>query len=196
MLTDLKERTRQGTAIGQKLRWRRKIRGLPLQRVAERSGISIGLLSEIERGLATPSPQTLKQICRALEMPLAWLFDQDAGAEAEEGPIVREAARRRLDFGGKGMTKELLTPDSVPRIQMMRIVIHPGGGSGALGADTPEGAKCGTVLAGRFGLAVDGREYDLAAGDSFAFDARAPHRFWCVGDTACEVLWVVTPAVY
>lgn len=195
MLTDLTEQTRQATGIGQKLRWRRKIRGLPLERVAERSGMSIGLLSEIERGLAAPSPQRLKQICRALGMPLAWLFDDDAGAEAEEGPIVRAAARRRLDFG-KGMTKELMTPDSVPGIQMMRIVIHPGGGSGVLGADAPEGAKCGTVLAGRFGLAIDGREHQLAAGDSFAFDARAPHRFWCVGDTACEVLWVVTPAVY
>ncbi|WP_291298198.1 helix-turn-helix domain-containing protein [Elioraea sp.] len=183
-------------AVGQKLRWRRKIRAFSLQRVAERSGISIGLLSEIERGLSTPSPQVLKQICRALEMPIGWLFDGEASGDGEEGPIVRAGARRGLDFGAKGMSKELMTPDSVPGIQMMRIVLEPGGGSGPLGTDAPDGAKCGTVLAGRFGLSLGGREHELGPGDSFAFHSRAPHRFWCIGDAPCEVLWVVTPAVY
>lgn len=196
MLTGPKEQTRHAAGIGQKLRWRRKIRGFPLQRVADRSGISIGLLSEIERGLSTPTPETLRQICRALDMPLAWLFDDDSGAEAEEGPIVRASARRRLEFGATGMCKELMTPDSVPAIQMMRIVIRPGGGSGTLGSDAPEGAKCGTVLTGRLGLAINGQLHELGEGDSFAFDARIPHRFWCIGDAGCEILWVVTPAVY
>jgi quercetin dioxygenase-like cupin family protein len=109
---------------------------------------------------------------------------------------VRAGARRRLDFAANGMSKELMTPDSVPGIQMMRIVIHPGGGSGPLGSDAPEGAKCGTVLSGRLGLTVNDHRHELAAGDSFAFDARIPHRFWCVGETDCEILWVVTPAVY
>jgi transcriptional regulator with XRE-family HTH domain len=189
----------KGTAsgsIGQKLRWRRKIRGFSLQRVAEQSGISIGLLSEIERGLATPSPPVLKAVCRAIEMPISWLYDGDATGDGEEEPIVRAAGRRRLDFGSRGMSKELMTPDSVPAIQMMRIVLQPAGGSGPLGAPVPEGAKCGTVVAGRFGLSVAGREFTLGPGDSFAFDARVPHRFWCVGDETCEVIWVVTPAVY
>lgn len=193
MLTRAKDRE-AAASVGQRLRLRRKIRGLSLQHVADRAGISIGLLSEIERGLASPSPQTLKRICGALEMPMQWLFDADGSAE--EGPIVRAAARRRLDFGAKGIRKELMTPDAVPRIQMMRIVLSPGGGSSQLGLDGPEGAKCGTVLAGRFGLALGDREYALGPGDSFAFDARTPHRFWCIGNTECEVLWVVTPAVY
>lgn len=196
MLSDAKQHARNAITIGRKLRLRRKIRGLPLQRVAERSGISIGLLSEIERGLSMPTQQTLRQICRSLEMPMAWLFDGQADGEDGNGPIVRAAARRRLEFAANGMAKELMTPDSVPAIQMMRIVIRPGGGSGPLGADAPEGAKCGTVLSGRFGLAIDGQEHELGEGDSFAFDSRAPHRFWCIGDRPCEVLWVVTPAVY
>lgn len=196
MLKTLKEPEGAPAGIGQKLRWRRKIRALSLQRVSERSGISIGLLSEIERGLATPAPHTLQQICRAIEMPIGWLFDGDGAAAAKDGPIVRAAQRRRLDFTAQGMTKELLTPDSVPAIQMMRILLAPGGVSGTLGINGPEGAKCGTVLSGRFGILIGEREHELGAGDSFAFDARAPHRFWCVGAHPCEVIWVVTPAVY
>lgn len=196
MLKGPKEQTRQAAGIGQKLRWRRKIKGFPLQRVADRSGISIGLLSEIERGLSTPTPQTLRQICRAIEMPFAWLFDDGSGSESEEGPIVRASARRRLEFAANDMSKELMTPDSIPGIQMMRIVIRPGGGSGPLGSDASDGAKCGTVLSGRLGLTISGQKHELGEGDSFAFDAQTPHRFWCIGETACEILWVVTPAVY
>lgn len=196
MLDDLEESAHAIAGVGQKLRWRRKIRGFSLQRVAERSGISIGLLSEIERGISTPSPHVLKQICRAIEMPISWLFEGETSGNGEAGPIVRAGARRGLDFGANRMSKELMTPDSVPGIQMMRIVLAPGGGSGPLGGDAPEGAKCGTVLAGRFGLSLGGREHDLGPGDSFAFDSRTPHRFWCIGHEPCEVIWVVTPAVY
>ncbi len=94
------------------------------------------------------------------------------------------------------MVKELMSPDSIPGIQMMRIVIQPGGSSGESPYNHPNGAKCGTVVAGRFGLEVDEREYILELGDSFAFNATSRHRFWCVGSKPCEVIWVVTPAVY
>jgi transcriptional regulator with XRE-family HTH domain len=199
MPMDLKDVTKAVPGVGHKLRWRRKIRGLSLQKVAERSGISIGLLSEVERGISTPSLQTLKAVCRALEMPMGWLFDAEPGGEAAEdeaGAVVRKGARRHLDLGASGMAKELMTPDSVPRIQMMRIIIRPGGSSGEMNSTIREGAKCGTVVSGRLGLMIGQREYDLGPGDSFAFEACVAHRFWCAGAEPAEIIWVVTPAVY
>src|SRR3546814_1232324 len=64
--------------IGQKLRQRRKVRRKSLKEVATRSSLSIGLLSQIERGISSPSLRSLKQICEALEMPMSWLFDKEA----------------------------------------------------------------------------------------------------------------------
>lgn len=183
--------------IGQKLRQRRKVKRLSLKAVSERTGLSIGLVSQIERGISTPSLRSLNQICQALEMPMPWLFDRDtANHPVREECVVRLSQRRRLDLGSGGMIKEILSPDSVTNIQLMRFVIHPGGGSGDSPYTSPNGAKCGTVLSGRLGLEVNGQKHILNPQDSFAFHAREQYRFWAVGDTDCEVIWVVTPALY
>lgn len=166
---------------------------MSLQELSERSGLSVALLSQIERNVSTPSLRSLKQVCEGLDMPIGWLFD---GGEESTGVVLRAGSRRRLDFGPLKMVKELMSPDSVPEIQIMKIIIQPKGSSGAAPYNNPEGAKCGTVLSGRLGLHVNGRDYVLETGDSFAFRAQDMHRFWCIGDNAVEILWIVTPAVY
>lgn len=183
--------------IGQKLRQRRKVKRLSLQTIAEKTGLSIGLLSQIERGISTPSLRSLTQICQALEMPMPWLFDRDTpSSQPREDSVVRLSQRRRLDLGSGGMIKEILSPDSVTDIQMMRFIIHPGGSSGDSPYTSPNGAKCGTVLKGTLGLDINGQTHVLHPNDSFAFHARERYRFWTIGDIDCEVIWVVTPALY
>lgn len=182
-------------SIGARLRARRKVRGLSLKSVAARAEVSIGLLSQIERGLSMPSVRSLSAICAALEMPVGWLFS-GADDRADSPLVVRRHARRVLDLGAKGMAKELMTPDHCPGIQMMRLIIRPGGSTGDTPYSHPQGTKCGTVLSGRLGLEVDGEVLLLEAGDSFAFEATRRIRFWCEGGQDTEVLWVVTPAVY
>lgn len=166
---------------------------MSLHDLSERSGLSVALLSQIERNVSAPSLRSLKQVCEGLDMPIGWLFD---GGDENPGVVLRANARRRLDFGPLGMAKELMSPDSVPEIQIMKIIIQPGGSSGPTPYNNPEGAKCGTVLSGKLGLHVAGRDYSLDAGDSFAFPAKDLHRFWCVGDAPAEILWIVTPAIY
>lgn len=191
------EQSERDEAIGQRLRLRRKVRNMSLQDVATRAEISIGLLSQIERGLTMPSVRSLSAICNALEMPVGWLFDQPGIDSARDSRfIVRRHQRRVLDLGVKGMIKELLTPDECAGIQMMRLVIRPGGSTGDTPYNHPEGAKCGTVNAGVLGLEIDGQEHRLESGDSFAFEARQMIRFWCIGNEETVVIWVVTPAVY
>jgi transcriptional regulator with XRE-family HTH domain len=183
-------------AIGQKLRLRRKMRGLSLADVAGRANVSVGLLSQIERGLTMPSVKSMKAICGALDMPVSWLFVTEPHEDSADADIVvRQHHRRRLDLGSHGMIKELLTPDACPDIQMMRFIIQPGGHSGEPYRNQ-EGGKCGIVLRGCLGLDVGGRTMRIEAQDSFAFPATALIRFWAEGDEDCEVLWIVAPAVY
>ena len=186
-----------GGSYGEKLRLRRKVKGLSLQQVASSTGISIGQLSQIERGISAPSLRSLRNICQALDMPMGWLFDGHAEAYPEEsGMVVRAKARRAIALSAGAMTKELLTPDACTGIQMMRIVIQPGGASGEEPYTTKGGARCATVLQGALGLEVDGRSLVLERGDSFAFVATHRLRFWCIGAGPCELVWAVTPAIY
>ncbi|WP_298014818.1 XRE family transcriptional regulator [uncultured Castellaniella sp.] len=186
------------TGIGKRLRQRRKVKRLSLREVSAKAGVSIGLLSQIERGISSPSLKSLLQVSEALEMPISWLFShgQGNGDEPHEPYIVRRSQRRRMDLGAGGMTKDILSPDEINEIQLMRFVLHPGGKSGNSPAQHPTGAKCGTVLSGCLGLEIDGQEHIVKKDDSFAFRASSQYRFWAIGDTDCEVIWATTPALY
>lgn len=179
------------------LRQRRKVKRISLEALSSTTGLSIGLLSQIERGLSTPSLKSLNQICVGLDMPISWLFENDISpSEDLEPPIVRSAQRRRMNLGSKGMIKDILSPDAVTDIQLMRFILHPGSMSGDTPAPNPIGSKCGTVITGCLGIEINGKEYILHKDDSFAFHANTQYRFWCVGDENCEVFWAVTPALY
>ncbi len=187
------------TGIGKVLRRRRKVKRMSLREVATRAEISIGLLSQIERGISSPSLKSLLLISEALEMPVSWLFSGNHNGTdvlPHEPYVVRAAQRRRMDLGIGGMTKEILSPDEIHQIQFMRFVIHPGGKSGDSPARHPTGAKCGLVMSGCLGLEIDGQEHVVNRGDSFAFRASSQYRFWAIGESDCEVYWVTTPALY
>jgi transcriptional regulator with XRE-family HTH domain len=173
---------------------RRRIRRLSLQQLAEATGLSIGLLSQVERNISMPSLRSLREICQGLNMPMGWLFE--APDEASSDVVVRAEARRRLDLSSQGIIKDLITPDSVPEIQMIRITIHPGAVFEGLTSTVANAAKSGTVLQGALDFQLDDRLFALTAGDSFAFPAIKSHKLTCKSEQAALVLWVVTPAIY
>ncbi|WBL32876.1 helix-turn-helix domain-containing protein [Sinirhodobacter sp. HNIBRBA609] len=190
----LEDELRDRSQIGERLRLRRKLRGLSLKQVSDRAGLSVGMLSQVERGLAVPSVKSMRAICAALDMPVAWLFEAstDEGNEQED-IVVRRGARRELSYDNGSLRKQLLTPDKQPQIQMLRFVMKPGADSGEPYSNN-EGGKCGLVVQGTLGLELDGRSFVINQGDSFAFPARNMVRFWTIGDDICEVIWVVAPA--
>ncbi len=182
------------SVVGSTLRRRRQIRGLSLKQVADTSGISVGMLSQVERGLAAPSIKTLRAICAAMDMPVNWLFQANGGPESQAAEyIVPRDARRSLSYQDGLILKELLTPDTQPEIQMIRFVLKPGASSGEA-YNNSQGGKCGIVLAGTLGLELNGVGFVVQTGDSFAFPATDMVRFWAIGDENCEVIWVVAPA--
>lgn len=179
--------------VGEMLRQRRQIRGMSLRQVAEAANISVGMLSQVERGLAIPSIKTLRAVCGAMDMPVNWLFHRDGEIRTPASTyIVPRNARRSLTYEDGALVKELLTPDNQQKIQMLRFVIAPGTNSGEPYCNA-EGGKCGIVLAGTLGLALDGATFTVETGDSFAFPASTMVRFWSIGEVTCEVIWVVAP---
>jgi transcriptional regulator with XRE-family HTH domain len=176
--------------IGARLRAARRDRGLSLATVAERSGLTKGFLSEVERDLTSPSVGSLLRVCAALDLPVGALF------AAEQGPVVRAAERAPVAFGGQGVDEFQLTPAGERRLLVLQSDIAPGGGSGEdpyrLGSD----AEFVHVLEGTLEVEVDGARHRLAAGDSMTFDAGAAHT-WAnpSGSRPARVLWVLVPAL-
>ena len=182
--------------LGRKMRQIRKARGLSLQTVAQRAGLSVGLISQIERGLTSPSIRSLRQLGAALDVPVEQFFTLTEPPEAyEEGHIVRPRHRRVLDLPHTGITIELISPDSSGALQMFIANIEPGGASGPE-LDVHEGEEAGLVLAGRLELWLGDKHYLLDQGDSFRFSSATPHRYGNPGIMTARIQWVITPPIY
>jgi len=177
--------------LGERIRHRRRARNMSLKDLAESSGISIGLLSQIERGLSSPSLRVLAGLADALQLGLADLFsDQAVTPPPEDKIVVHAAERRKLTFWRTGISKELLTPPADPStLDIFLVVVEPGGTSGSQ-LYSHEGEEAGTVLEGTIAINVEGKEYRLHAGDSFRFTSTRQHSFWNPGNAAARVLWV------
>lgn len=186
----------QTAELGSQLRQRRRIKNLTLAELAQQSRLSVGLLSQIERGITAPSLKSMTQVCTALGIPMSWLFDSGPlDNPQEKGLVVRRGSRRRLDLGSYGVTKELLSPDLGGEMQIYLVSIRPGGQSGPE-RYTHRGEEGGLVLAGTLELTVEDRVLVLYEGDSFRFSSELPHRFSNPGATQTSVVWANSLAFY
>jgi len=174
----------------------RKAQGFSLQQLAERSKLSIGLLSQIERGLTSPSIRTLRQVSEALGVTPARFFREESQPPVEEiGKIVRRNKGRQLRLPSNGVAKWLLTPDLSGALEMLLVEIQPGGKSGDE-LYTHKGEECGYIISGAMRLWVEAQEFVLNQGDSFRFNSNIPHRFENAASAVTSVLWIITPPFY
>lgn len=192
--------------LGRRLRALRLKRRLTLRDLANKAGLSVGMLSQIERGLSSPSIRSLQRLAAAFDTPVSWFFEDpalsqggDDGTGTPHAPrggepwVLRRPARRVLALDRNGVTKELLAPqDDAGAIDLILVTIEPGGSSGPH-AYHHDGEDAGLVLEGSIRLEVDGRASTLGSGDSFRFASRLPHRFDNPGTVRAVVVWAVTP---
>lgn len=181
-------------AIGEQLRELRQAKNLTLKEVAEKAGISVGYLSQLERNHSRLPIGVLKKISDALGVHMNWFFQQtQEGNPGERDIVVRANNRRRMAFTGLGITEELLSPNLSGPLELLISTIEPGADSEDY---THDGAEAGLVLAGTLELWVSGRHFVLQEGDSFAFKSTEVHRCANPSHQATRVLWVITPPHY
>lgn len=181
--------------LGRRLKSLRREQKLSLQMLAERSSVSIGMLSQIERGLSTPSVRSLRLLAVALSIPISWFFaPAKYEHELEARYVVRRGERRLLKLNPNGVMKELLSPRASDLVELYELTLEPDCSSGD-DFINHEGEKAGMVISGSLRLWIDEMPYLLKAGDSFQFPSMLPHRFDNPSGASSRVVWVVAPAI-
>jgi transcriptional regulator with XRE-family HTH domain len=178
--------------LGGRIRSLREGKGLSLRTVADAAGVSESFLSQIERGVASPSVASLRRVAEALGESVGALFE----GPLVPGQVVRVGDRRRLLHPQRRWEDVLLTPASSRRLQIILSTIEAGAGSGAEPYSHDSDEECVIVLRGQLEFWVDEEPHFLEEGDSLLFESRRPHRNRNPGPGKSEVLWVITPPSY
>ena len=124
--------------IGAKIREIRKSKNLSIAELAEKTGLSTGIISQIERDLVTPSVVTFWKISKALEVSFGYFFDEEEADKAPLSPVVKRAERKTIKTSNSKALYELLSHDLNRKIEFLYITIKPGDQS-STGLVTHEG---------------------------------------------------------
>lgn len=183
------------TILGERLKELRKARSMTLQALANKAGLSVGFLSQLERNQASPSVRALNALAQALSVSIHWFFpDPEEENDPDADVIVRSGRRRAIRFD-TGIKDELLCPTLTGKLEMLLCTLQPG----ATSDDelySHKGEEAGYVASGRLELTVEKKTYVLEAGDSFHFDSNRPHRYRNSGSEVTTVVWAMTPPHY
>lgn len=177
--------------LGRKIRDLRLRRGLTVQQLGDRSGLSKGFISQVENGRTSPSLSTLQDLARALETSVAYLV-----VEEERAPhVVRAADRPQVRVGGNAARVELLSARPRRNLELLLAQLPPGLQAGHK-RHYHHGEEIVVCLEGQVSLLYEGQSIPLDEGDSCQFDGRVPHGVENRGTTTARVLIGITPAAF
>ena len=175
--------------IGQKIKYYRTIKKMTIKELAANAQITTSMLSQIERGQANPSLNTIRLLSVALDEPIFRFFvdEQDMSVRDE---IVR--ADRRRQIIEESVQYELLTPDTNGALEMRQVKVVPGRYSNEL-LMAHIGEEVAFVTSGPIQLLLENETSTLNTGDSVRIKNSIKHRWYNPGDKDALVVFAITP---
>jgi transcriptional regulator with XRE-family HTH domain len=175
--------------LGAWVRGLRRERGLTLEELAERSGVSRAMISKVERGEKNPTLVVATKLAEGLEINLSRLLKIEERREV----VVQPRDRRMVMRDPKtGFERQLLSPAFGGRgAEFVRNVIPEGSTSGEFPPHRKGVEEYVAVEKGRLKAMLGSEEYLLEEGDALYFEADVSHRFDNAGDDECSYYLVI-----
>jgi transcriptional regulator with XRE-family HTH domain len=160
--------------LGKRVRAERLGRGLSLDELTGRSGVSRSMISAIERGAKAATVIVLDRLATGLGTSLARLLSTESRARVIPLPRGRQAVAR----DPAGWERRILSP-VLPGVEFefMRTTLGPGVDAGTFLPHAHGSREYVAVEAGTLLLGLDGERHTLAAGDSIYYDGDCLHSF-------------------
>lgn len=175
--------------IGSKVKRLRQANGLTLEELANRSELTKGFLSQLERDLTSPSVATLEDILEALGTNLQEFFKEE---EDEQIAFKQEDFFENIQDDYK---ISYIIPNA-QKNEMEPILIELANDKQSMTIDPHEGEEFGYVVQGRVKLVNGDNEFVLKEGETFYLKGLESHYLLNIGETKARVIWVSTPPLF
>jgi transcriptional regulator with XRE-family HTH domain len=185
-------RNRGGTETegidGKRLRILREEQEWTLRELAERTGLSVSLISQLERGVTSPSLQSVRRLADALQVSIFQLLAADTRGYS----YVPADRRRKLVLQHGEISYELLSPDTKRRLEVWLGTLSPGVTSGEE-PSVHASEEFILVLSGQMEIEIGDQRQVLGPGDAIQYDGSQPHKIWNRGDEPLRFVSALTP---
>lgn len=174
--------------IGKKIKELRVAKGLTQEELADRSELSKGFISQLERDLTSPSIATLMDILQCLGTTVSEFFQEEP-----EDQIVfqNEDYFEKIDSELGSKTEWIIPNAQKNMMEPIRLTLKSGG---LTYRDLPhEGEEFGYVLKGSIKIHIGHKSYTAKKGESFYFTPHSEHYIEAFGTSGAVILWVSTP---
>ncbi|TDL82835.1 helix-turn-helix domain-containing protein [Peribacillus frigoritolerans] len=176
--------------IGKKIERYRTAKGYSSRELAKMAEITPSMLSQIERGLANPSIQTLKVLAKALDVPTFSLLLEETNTEEL---VVKSKNRKKMVV--ENLSYELLSPDFTGTLATAILTVPPNTSSSDKLLEH-KGEEVAFILEGKIKVFLNEEEYILETGDSVKIPSHMKHKWENNFDENAVILFSVTPPAF
>lgn len=175
--------------LGNALRARRKELGLTMQSVADSAGLSVGFISQVERGITVPSLGSLASLAKVLETEISRFLEQPS-----TGQTTHKNRRRSFSVAGATVSYERLSTQFA-NSQLNSVIVHEPPGHRAEPI-SHSGEEMFYLIEGEITVEIEGDVEVLKKGDSIHFNSQRVHATWNHTDHTASFLWCGTMDVF
>jgi mannose-6-phosphate isomerase-like protein (cupin superfamily) len=180
--------------VGEKIKLLREKKKLSLPDLAQKSGFSSAILSQIENHMISPPLGTIIKLAKALEVEPGYFFKEKPKSpyvivrKDERVSVSRVASKEGVSYG---YSYESLGADKKDRKMEPFIVTLDPESVKKPAQSTHDGEEFIFVLEGEMEVTLGDHSDVLAAGDSIYYSSTIPHRVGAKGDSPSKILAVL-----
>lgn len=176
--------------VGEKIKQKRVQQKITLEQLAQKAGVTKGLISQVENNRSLPSLPVLFNLIHSLGGTIKDFFE-DLQEYHSNGHVLIVRAGESVPFEKepvKGFQYQRILTRSVmsQTVDIVMLELKPNAGRKKF--IKTEAFECKYVLKGKIEYEIEQNKFELSAGDTLFFDGRAKHRLRNIGNTTAQIL--------
>lgn len=178
--------------ISNKIKEKRKAKGITIQELADRAEVSKGLISQIENNRTVPSLLVLINIIKALQLDMNEFFNEIDQQQANSRVIIKQSAAYQAfeKEPAKGFVYKRILTRNVKKLPVDIVLLELKKGASHTQVVKTDAYEYKYIIKGKVEYLIDNETYTLEEGDSLFFDGRLGYQPRNTGNENAQILAV------